>query len=250
MNLSETLNLKRGEVCSIVGGGGKTSLLYALASESRGKSLFTTTTKMRSPGREDNPFREIFTGPLTDLKLFSADFPLYGAWKEILEKNLLKVSGYPPESLADWIEEFQPDLTVAEADGAAGKPMKLPAEHEPQIIPCSTRVIGVVGLDILNAPGNSRTIHRFSLAQERLGLAENSPVETKHLIRLINHPLGLFKDAADGMERTLILNKMDNLPGDSEKLVRTLKRECPGVDQIFLTDLRDYRNPIILKEDS
>ena len=232
-----------------MGGGGKTSLLYALAAESGGRSLFTTTTKMCSPGKEDNPFSRIYTGPLQNLQIYPEDHPLYAASKEIEEQGLRKVAGYAPDSLAEWIQEYTPDLTVAEADGAAGKPMKLPAKHEPQILPSSTRVFGVIGLDILNKPGNTRTIHRFPLAEERLGLGENCPVGKEHLIRLINHPLGLFKAVEKGCEKILVLNKKDLVTQDLVCLCRALKSECPGLDQIYLTDLRDYRNPIIIKEE-
>ncbi len=52
MTLEEAFSLKKREVISLVGGGGKTSLFFALGKElsSRGKGIIlTTTTKIWEP---------------------------------------------------------------------------------------------------------------------------------------------------------------------------------------------------------
>ncbi len=52
MKLKEALGIKPGEVISLVGGGGKTTLMFALARElaSSGKTVITTaTTKILEP---------------------------------------------------------------------------------------------------------------------------------------------------------------------------------------------------------
>src|SRR4030043_310016 len=58
MTLKEALSIKPGEVVSLVGGGGKTTLMFALARElaTGGESVITTTTtKILEPSPAETP---------------------------------------------------------------------------------------------------------------------------------------------------------------------------------------------------
>ena len=48
---SEAFNIKKGDIITVTGGGGKTTLIFKLAEELKnsGKVLITTTTKMFAP---------------------------------------------------------------------------------------------------------------------------------------------------------------------------------------------------------
>ena len=58
MTLKKAFNIKPGEVISLVGGGGKTTLMFALAWElaSSGNCVTTTTTRILEPLPSETPF--------------------------------------------------------------------------------------------------------------------------------------------------------------------------------------------------
>ncbi len=251
MGLTDILKFSDKEICCIVGGGGKTSLLYALAGEmGERKALFTTTTKMHHPEEADHPFHSLYLGDLDELPFQAARRPLYAAQKILTEGGARKVKGYEPDKIARWISRIRPDLLIAEADGAAGKPVKFPAEQEPQLIPGTTRIIGIIGLDILNQPMSGRNFHRFQIAREPLSVIENELATLTILQRLVEHPRGLFKGASQNMMKTLVLNKADRFAHDQqalEEIYQKMRKNCRIPDQILLTSLQDFTNPIILK---
>ncbi|MCJ7654933.1 MAG: putative selenium-dependent hydroxylase accessory protein YqeC, partial [Dehalococcoidia bacterium] len=58
MKFKEALDIRPGEVISLVGGGGKTTLMFALARElalGSGCVITTTTTKILEPSPSETP---------------------------------------------------------------------------------------------------------------------------------------------------------------------------------------------------
>lgn len=135
---------EKGHVVSLVGGGGKTTLLYAMAAHcaSQGwKVLVTTTTHILCPA---------------DGTLAQTDAQLQALWA----RGSYAVVGSPapkgkltapPEAdLAHWMA--QADAVFLEADGAKHFPCKAPAEQEPVLLPQSDIVLAVAGLSALGHP--------------------------------------------------------------------------------------------------
>lgn len=130
-----------GHTVSIVGAGGKTTLMYRLAqafADQGDTCILTTTTHILRPA--DLPVTD---NPLVLHALLSAHpVVVYAAPAE--EDRL----GPPPDMqighLADWL--------LVEADGSRQLPCKVPAEHEPRILPGTQVVLGVIGLRALNQP--------------------------------------------------------------------------------------------------
>lgn len=54
--------------------------------------------------------------------------------------------GPPSAKMQNWILD-QADVILSEADGAKRMPCKVPAEHEPVLLPCTDRILGIMGLD-------------------------------------------------------------------------------------------------------
>lgn len=251
--LSERLGLSPGELCCLVGGGGKTSSLYALAAENTwGRTLSTTTTMMRDPRREDHPFQAVRIGCGPPQEEGPGAFPLFAASRAVPPspgKALHKVKGFSPDELFPLLQAAAPSLTVVEADGAACRSIKMPRPGEPVLPASTTALIGVVGLDILGRPASDETVHRFSLFREKLGFSEGTPLGWEQIQGVVNHPEGLFKDAPSGARRILLLNKADALSGadgSPREVLSRVRSLCPGPERILLTNLADYRNPIIL----
>lgn len=250
MNLFQSLKLIPGDICSLVGGGGKTSLLYSLAKEDPwGKTLLTTSTMMWDPEGSVHPFAELIIrkrSSLPDAK--RVESPCFIAASRVPEKK--KVRGFSSDEISRWKKSSLWKLIVIEADGASCRPLKMPDIHEPQIPEATTVTIAVIGLDILGKPASEANIHRFPLVQKRIGLKEGERVSLQHLAAVIDHPEGLFKDSPPEAKKILILNKADTLIRESHPTVEEILEEIADrtslPDQILITILSDYSNPVIL----
>ena len=130
-----------GHVISLVGGGGKTTLLYALArhySAQGQRVLVSTTTHIRRP---------------------DANYATDEAARDALwQAGTYAVAGVPaeggkltmPPHLADWMAEA--DTVLLEADGAKHHPCKAPAAHEPVLLRSSDIVLAAAGLSAVGKP--------------------------------------------------------------------------------------------------
>jgi probable selenium-dependent hydroxylase accessory protein YqeC len=121
-----------------------------------------------------------------------------------------------------FFKDLQVDYLVIEADGAAGRPVKAPAEHEPVIPSSATMVIAVIGLEAMGRPLDPEIVFRPGLFREISGLDNGEDITPAALARVFQSPNGLFKGAPDSARRIAFLNKLDLLA--SEEKGRTLAR--------------------------
>ena len=207
---------------ALVGAGGKTTLMQCLArlGASQGLTVLCTTTTHLFPPADDEPcllvppdataddFIAAVTARLVPGRVLLAALP------PAAHVIPAKLRGLPASHL-DALSRALPDLRVlVEADGAARRPVKAPADHEPVIPATACRVYGVMGLDALGSPIDADHVHR----PERLLTMLHLPVDktserlvTPDLLALLaTHPLGLFKSTPPGAERWLVLNKADD----------------------------------------
>ena len=150
MKLAELLAIRPG-VTAVVGGGGKTALLRALGEELAGTVLLCTTTKIF-------PFPELpCARNAAELDRLRAANRLLCAGRNVPGSGKL---GPPDVPMAALAARF--DYVLIEADGAAGRPLKAHAPHEPAIPPEAARTILVVG-----ASGFGRPIREAAHRPER-----------------------------------------------------------------------------------
>lgn len=144
-----------GHVVSLVGGGGKTTLLYALSAycaQKGWKVLTSTTTHIRRPQKKE------FLVVGVDEKVENIRFSNERDWLWQQGKYVVagapakqeKITILPDPILKEWIREA--DITFLEADGAKRLPCKFPAAHEPVILPHSDIVLAVAGLTAIYRP--------------------------------------------------------------------------------------------------
>lgn len=155
--------LKLGEIATpyviaIVGSGGKTSLMGALAREGKNRNkrvaVLTTTHIRKPPMNMQQHEREV----LRNRK--AGSITIYG--KEVEAGKL----SYPGPACYEQICK-EADVVLVEADGSRGLPAKVPAPHEP-VIPINVNmIIAVSGLSALGQPG-ADVCHRWELALELL----------------------------------------------------------------------------------
>ena len=172
MGLIGPLGLGRRDVVAVVGAGGKTSLVYALAAEARSRGwrvLVTTTTHMGTlPQSVTGPtFVQADGEPLEGL---AAALDSHGV-ATVLGRRLRpdKLQGIPPEQ----VDRLAPlaDLTLVEADGARGRSLKAPAEHEPVLPATTSLLVALLGLDALGAALGPERVHRVEQVAALTGRA-------------------------------------------------------------------------------
>ena len=132
---------EQGHIVSLVGGGGKTTLLYAMARHCAAKGwrvLVSTTTHIQCPER--NWAR---TEAQREALWAAGQFAVAGAPAE--GGKLTR-----PPALQEWMA--QADAVFLEADGAKRLPCKAPAVHEPVLLPESDLVLAVAGLSAVGRP--------------------------------------------------------------------------------------------------
>ena len=165
---------EKGHVVSLVGGGGKTTLLYALSAYCTAKGwrvLTSTTTHIRKPVNvpwiavnEEEKTASLECESININKKAQCENTAWeNAGKErdrLWQQGTYVVAGTPaphekltslPEPIrSEWISDA--DITFLEADGAKCLPCKFPAAHEPVILPQSDIVLAVAGLSALYRP--------------------------------------------------------------------------------------------------
>ena len=209
MQIAPLLKIGRG-VTALIGGGGKTTLLYALAEELRGRGrvIVCTSTHIRMP--EQYP---LMTGDAEALRV-------------ALDKENVVCAGTPAEdgkltAPAASFEELSAlaDYVRVEADGAKGLPLKAHAGHEPVIPANAQRVVLVVGADGFGKPID-KVCHRPALYAERAGAPIDAVVTPEIAARLI---------AAEGYGDRVYINKVESADdyAAAEELARRLT--CPVV---------------------
>ncbi len=204
-------------VLSFVGGGGKTSLMFHLAGllvRSGRSVLTTTTTKIFVPTAEQSETVLVDSDPRAVLKSAASRHNYSGhvtAAARHYEGGKLK--GFAPEEMAVFKESGLFDWILVEADGAAGRPLKAPAEHEPSIPSLTTVLVSVAGLDVLGRPLSDQFVFRSRLVGGLMGLAEGETITESALAVFYSQPSGPFKGAPSGCRRFIFLNKAD----DSER---------------------------------
>ena len=169
---------EKGHVVSLVGGGGKTTLLYAMARHCAAKGwrvLVSTTTHIQRP--ECNLAR---TEAQRDALWRAGTFVVAGA---PAEHNKLT---QPPE-LQAWRTEA--DAVFLEADGAKRLPCKAPAAHEPVLLPESDIVLAVAGLSAVGRPLRE-VCFRLENACTLLGVGHETPLTPALLAKLLASEAG------------------------------------------------------------
>jgi len=217
MNIEEAFSLKNHEVISLVGGGGKTTLMFALGielSSERKGILLTTTTKIWEPAPSPS-FALFLSENFSEMKKWAVDNLQKYSYLVIAQKKLAdgKLQGIVPQ----WVEELDSlpgvSFVVVEADGAAGRSLKAPREGEP-VVPLNTSLlIPVVGIDALGCPLEEKHVFRSEIAARVLNMALGSAVTETMIARLIEE---IIKVRPPNARVIPFINKVD-LPGGLEK---------------------------------
>ena len=189
---------EKGHTVSLVGGGGKTTLLSAMADHCACKGwrvLVMTTTHIRQPAACYAPDDAALTA------LWQAGH--YAVIGTPAENGKLTL---PPPQLLRWITRA--DAVFIEADGAKHYPCKLPAAHEPVLLPQSDIVLAVAGLSALGKPLREVCFRYDTIQPQFFAAAPDAPLTPAMLSQLLASARGGRKAVGD-RQFCAVLNQAD-----------------------------------------
>ena len=142
--IADALGLGDHELVSLVGGGGKTTVLFALGAQLGGTVVLSTTTKM---GRDRTGGHEPLLAPTDEALLDAlASRRVALAWGALSDR---KAVGVEPHVCDRWFGLA--DHVVVEADGSRRMPFKAPLDYEPVVPSRTTTLVACVGAAALGA---------------------------------------------------------------------------------------------------
>jgi probable selenium-dependent hydroxylase accessory protein YqeC len=241
MTLKEALDIRPGEVVSLVGGGGKTTIMFALAGELASGGDFvvtTTTTKIFEPSPSEAPLLLLETDEEELMRLLLDNL---GKHKHItLASEKLssgKLNGVSSEFVVKLAGLNQVSCIVVEADGAAHRSLKAPNPTEP-VIPINTSlVIPVVGIDALGCRLTEKDVFRPEIVSDLLGLPLGEVISAESIAFLITHRQGIIKGSPEEARIVPFINKMDldrGLSKGRDLADKILAMRHPQIERVVL----------------
>ena len=191
MKLSELLGIRPG-LTALIGGGGKTTLMYRLADElsSLGTVIVCTSTRILAP--DDLPV--LTGGKIEEIAAALGNDPVLCVG-ESAEKGKLSAPLIPFDELKRCA-----DYVIVEADGAHRLPIKAHAEYEPVIPGCCDRTVLVIGADAFGLP-IADICHRPEIFSSLAGVDPCASVTPEIVSRVI---------AAEGLGDCVYINKAED----------------------------------------
>ncbi len=210
MGLAELLEIRPG-VTAVIGGGGKTTLLRTLGEElaaGGARVLLCASTKIfpfQGLTNLKDPSERTLADALETCPLLCAGTPVPGTGK-------LTAPRIPMARLAALAE-----YVLAEADGAAGRPLKAHAPHEPVIPPEANQVVCVVGASGFGRPIGAAA-HRPALYARLAGVLEDAPAapETEAAVLL-----------AEGLHDRVFINQIETAENRRRAAALATLLPCP-----------------------
>ncbi len=234
---------ERPEIVAVVGGGGKTSLIFALAAALPGRTILTTTTRIFATQMRHAP-AVLYADDLSRLDETLAE---YGRCLVVGQVAGEKALGVDPDLPARLLAHA--DHVLVEADGSRMRPIKAPADHEPVIPQGTTLLIPVAGMDALAGPLDlvahrpekiwEITNYELRMTNEEGAMTDDGRLTSAGLAQVLTHPQGGLKDAPEGARVVPFVNKVetdDELAAGRRAAAAMLRR--PRVSRVVLGALR------------
>ncbi len=246
--LVRALGVHDGDLVALVGGGGKSSLLFALGEAYPRPTVLSTTTRIFSAQTRLAPclsLAKIAAGRGQGRDLLSEMLAEHGRCLVIGELSGQKATGVAPDLPARWLSRPDVALVVVEADGARMRPLKAPAAHEPALPASATLLVVMAGIDALGRPVEE-VAHRPELVCELAGLQPGDAVSEEAMALLLTHPDGGLKGLPDQTRCVVAINKVDG-EGQLEagRRLAGLILRAPQVERVLLLSLQCGRVDVV-----
>lgn len=205
----EKFNIIKKDIVTITGAGGKTSLMFLLASELSkfGKVLVTTTTKIKIPNEDS------FEKLIINSEIQEGNNKNIFVMGEKIENN--KIVGLDYLKIENLKDKF--DYILIEGDGAKEKLIKFWNNTEPCIPKYSTKIIGVLNLDVFNLKLDSENVHRYEILEKVLPNYREKNIDENFLIEYIKK--AKYFDNNKNSEKFLFINGIDGIAKDKKEKI-------------------------------
>ncbi len=210
--LPTALAVRRREVVSFVGAGGKTTAMLGLAGALAAEGWRVVTTTTTHLGREESSLAPRHLRSSSPVDLTDELLAGLSAGRHVL------VTGPPVEGgsrwggvPSEWVGQVgslpEVDAVLVEADGARGMPFKAPADHEPVVPQVTTLLVPVVGVDALG-----KTVQEAAHRPERVwaltGLGPGDLITAGAVAAVLAHPAGGLKGCPPQARVRVLVNKV------------------------------------------
>lgn len=249
MKILDALRVANHEAVAIVGAGGKTSLMFALAEAAPKPVCLTTTTKLaREECQGDfnhSLFSEFEIDPAASLD--RAKINLITNPLDSSGQKWMGLSHSQAEQLIVYCKSSN-ILCLIEADGTRHLSLKAPAAWEPVIPDQVDLVIVVVGLSVIGKPLNAETVFRPELFSNLTGLPIGTPIQLDHIVSMLNHPQGGLQGIPQKSRAAVVFNQADaySLKPDGLNLVQRTLRDNYSTAILTRLQIDSQRCEVIL----
>jgi molybdenum cofactor cytidylyltransferase len=230
---TDRLGLGARDLISFVGAGGKSTLMLTLGRELAGQGrrvVVTTTTKM-SIDEVSSPVVDSIKG--VEANLERRPGPVFVVRRGADDK----VVGPAPTEIDRLFRESSADDVLVEADGAAGKSLKAPAQFEPVIPVSSTIVVVVAGIDAVGATITT-SCHRPERVAELLGRPVTHVLTAADVAQVITSARGGLKDIPAAARVVVALTKVSSDSMDvAHQLSLSISRD-PDINRVVVVPNR------------
>lgn len=227
MNLVTAIGDADGPIC-VVGAGGKTTTLYALASRLR-RAILTSTVRIPIFDREVATV-EVSPNPVALLEN-DQSFPcgLVPA-----REGTDRYRGYEPETV-DAIAAAHDGQTLVKADGARMRGFKAPDDNEPLIPSTADVVVPVVSSHVVGKPLTGHWVHRPERIATLTGSSLGDEITVDTVATVVAHERGGLKGVPAGATVVPLVTKVDS--PEHEQAAREIAEQIRGRTDQAAVDL-------------
>ena len=208
--LSTFLNLKPSQCVSIMGAGGKSTLMNRLADElivlGRTVVLSSTTNYHRPKTLQSDQILLTRATPDWPDKLET----LARRWNRLLvlhhDLGEAMVKGIDVAAVRTIHERISDAIVIVKTDGARKRWFKAPNQSEPVIPPWSQLSITVVNCGILGQPLTDALVHRPERVAELTGLQLGDPITPQAVGMVLTHPDTYASKIPSGARRAIYIS--------------------------------------------
>ena len=237
----------RRRIVTLIGGGGKTSLMYRVARylQETGCSVITTTTTKLSatarPGVETIPLsslddaRGLLAKPNTSKLIRTL---------HAVRLTANKLAGIPALWIDKLAQEFPQIYFLVEGDGSAGLSLKGHLPHEPVIPDSTTLLIPVIGLDALGKPLSAAHVHRPELFRQITGASQEAKITSIEVLAALLNDSGYLSRSPRGATILPFLNKAETpelWDLGYDLALQLLVSKHPGLEAVLLGSVHHNR---------
>ncbi|MFQ5707277.1 MAG: selenium cofactor biosynthesis protein YqeC [bacterium] len=227
--IASDIDKLKGQVVSVIGGGGKSSFLNQVACELRGqdvKLLISTTTKFQYIPeialvmQNENPdYLQQIEKILREKQEVQLAKDYYKS-----DSKAGKLSGVDSNEFAA-LRKLA-DLILLEADGCRQRAIKTHKAFEPVIPESTTSVVIICGVNVVGKPLHEDHVHRAELFSRKWNLPLGTTLTPTIIANELLSPESYLRFVPRAASVAILLNKADLDQKGGRQLAAELKRRC------------------------